>query len=93
MKRYFDKEDFITFLKEIEENKQTKLFQESLEDSSIEGLTFMKMEFNSCTIILYTHPSGDVGIIQDTPVAPWEDYAEIVFGDLTLDGEFKIFIK
>lgn len=93
MKRYFDEKEFIAFLNLLEENKQTKLFTESLEDDNVEELTFMKMEFNNWTIILYTHPSGDVGIIQDTPVAPWEDYAESVFGDLTLDGEFKIFIE
>ena len=93
MKRYFDLEDFITFLNLLENNKVTSLFTESLEDGSIDKHNFMKMEFSKNLIILYDHPSYTVGIIQDTPVAPWEDYVEAVYNDLIMNGEYKIFIE
>ena len=44
-------------------------------------------------VILYDHPSGSVGIIQDNPVSPWEDYAEDVYDDLTMNGEYKMYIE
>lgn len=93
MKIYFDILDFITFLNLLEENKPDKVFTESLEDGSIAAHTFMKMQFSSNTIILYDHPSCCVGIIQDSPVAPWEDYAEAVFEDLTVSGEHHMYIE
>ncbi len=93
MKRYFDLKDFITFLNLLEEGKVTKLYSECLEDSSVGESNFLKMQFAGNDIILYDHPSGHVGIIQDTPVAPWEDYAEGVYEDLVQEGECKLFIK
>jgi hypothetical protein len=33
------------------------------------------------------------GIIQDSPIAPWDDYAEGVYEDLTMNDEYKIFIE
>ena len=93
MKRYFDLKDFITFLNLLEDNKVTPLFTESVEDGSIEKHNFMKMMFSNNTIILYDHPMCQTGIIQDTPVAPWEDYAEGVYEDLTMNDEYKLFIK
>ena len=32
-------------------------------------------------------------LIQDTPVAPWNDYAESVYENLIQEGEHKILIK
>ena len=93
MKRYFDLKDFITFLNLLEDNKVTPLFTESVEDGSIEKHNFMKMMFSGNTIILYDHPMCQTGIIQDSPVAPWEDYAEGVYEDLTMNDEYKIFIE
>lgn len=93
MKRYFGLEDFITFLNLLEDNKATKLFTESVEDGSISSYSFMKLQFAGETIILYQIYSGGVGIIQDTPVAPWEDYAEGVWEDLVREEEFKVFIE
>ena len=93
MKRYFDLMDFITFLNLLEDNKVTPLFTESVEDGSIEKYNFMKMMFSDNTIILYDHPMCQTGIIQDSPVAPWEDYAEGVYEDLTMNDEYKIFIE
>jgi hypothetical protein len=93
MKRYFDLKDFITFLNLLEDNKVTPLFTESVEDGSIKKHNFMKMIFSDNTIILYDHPMCQTGIIQDSPVAPWEDYAEGVYGDLTMNDEYKLFIE
>ena len=93
MKRYFNLEDFITFLKLLEEGKITKLYSECLEDGSIEKFNFLKIQFAVNEIILYDHPSGHIGIIQDTPVALWDDYAEEVYDDLTMNDEYKVFIK
>lgn len=92
-KRYFDKEAFITFINLLEENRPVKLFTESKEDGSIEEYLFMKMEFNGNTITLYSTPYLTVNIIQDTPVSPWVDYAELVFEDLNYDGEYRLFIE
>ena len=93
MKRYFDLQDFITFLNLLEDNKPTELFTESVEDGSIGSYSFMKLQFAGETIILYESYCGGTGIIQDTPVAPWEDYAEGVYEDLTMNDEYKIFIE
>ena len=93
MKRYFDLQDFITFLNLLEDNKVTPLFTESIEDGSIEKHNFMKMMFSNNTIILYDHPMCQTGIIQDSPVAPWDDYAEGVYEDLTTNDEYKVFIE
>lgn len=93
MKRYFDLKDFITFLTFLEIDKTSKVFTESLEDESTEAYEFRKINFAGETIVLYEHYSGEIGIIQDSPVAPWEDYAEGVFEDLVRDGDYKVFIE
>ena len=93
MKRYFSKEDFICFLNLLECGKITPLHTESVEDESTDTYYFMKEVFLGEEIILYQIYSGGVGIIQDTPVAPWEDYAESVWEDLGREDEFKVFIK
>lgn len=93
MKRYFDLKDFICFLNLLEYNKETPLYTESVEDGSTDKHNFMKIKFSGNDVILYDHPSCTVGIIQDSPVAPREDYAEEVFGDLIQNGEYNMFIK
>ena len=93
MKRYFDLKDFVTFLNLLEVNRTTELYSECLEDGFVYTHKFLKMEFGNSSIILYDHPSGHVGIIQDTPVAPWDDYAEGVYEDLTMNDEYKVFIE
>ena len=93
MKKYFDLNYFIAFLGLLENNKDTKLFTESAEDGSISSYNFMKLQFAGETIILYESYCGGTGIIQDSPVAPWEDYAEGVFEDLVRDGDYKVFIE
>ena len=93
MKRYFSKEDFISFLNLLECGKVIPLYTESVEDGSIDTYYFMKEVFLEEKVILYQIYSGGVGIIQDTPVAPWEDYAEGVWEDLVREGEFNVFIE
>jgi hypothetical protein len=93
MRRYFSKEDFLCFLNLLEENKVTPLHTESVEDGSTDTYYFMKEVFLGEEIILYQIYSGGVGIIQDTPVSPWEDYAEVVYDDLIMNGEYKMYIE
>jgi hypothetical protein len=98
MKRYFDLEDFITFLNLLEENKPTSLFVESVTyeeevEGEIEECKFQKINFCGEDVILYDTLRGSIGLIQDTPVAPWDDYAEAVYEDLVQEGEYKLFIK
>ena len=92
MKRYFSKEDFITFINLLEEDKTYKVFTESIEDGSVESREFRKMKFSGETIVLYDY-AGGIGIIQDTPISPWEDYAGLVYEDLIVENEYKLFIK
>ena len=79
MRRYFSKKDFISFINLLEGDKITPLHTECIEDKSTDVYYFKKVTFLSETIVLYQIYSGGVGIIQDTPVAPWEDYAEGVW--------------
>lgn len=92
MRRYFDLKDFICFLSLLEENKPSEVITES-QEGEINRYSFMKMQFGKNLIILYDTPYCNVGMIQDSPVAPWEDYAEGVFEDLTQLGECKMFIE
>ena len=93
MKKYLNLQDFVSFIKSLEVNESKVLPTESLEDGSIDNHTFMKIQFAGETIVLYEFYAGGVGIIQDTPVAPWEDYAEAVFEDLTVSGEHHMYIE
>ena len=92
-KRYLDLEDFMDFLKNIEENNPRTIFLEFIEDGSLEQSVFLKMKFNDSLIILYSHPDGEVDVIQDTPVSSLEEYAEEIYGDLILNGEYNMFIE
>ena len=91
--KYLNTEGFISFLRKLPNDEITALYTESVDDGSIDKYNFMKMKFNGNTITLYDHPSGHVGIIQDTPAAPWDDYAEGVYEDLVQGGEYKLFIE
>jgi hypothetical protein len=94
MNKYLNSKDFIDYLREIKYDVPVKIYQECLEDNSVETYIFMRTKFNGNTIILYDNPNGmSVGIIQDTPVAPWDDYAEGVYEDLTMNDEYKLFIE
>lgn len=98
MKRYFGLKDFITFLNLLEVDKPVSLFVERVTyeeevEGEIEECKFQKINFCGEDIILYDTLRGSFGLIQDTPVAPREDYAEEVYGDLIQNGEYKIFMK
>ena len=67
-------------------------YEEEVE-GDIEECEFQKINFCGEDVILYDTLRGSIGLIQDTPVAPWEDYAEGVYEDLVQEGEYKIFIK
>ena len=98
MKRYFDKEDFITFLNLLEVGKPTSLYvktpgYEEEVEGDVEECKFLKINFCGEDIIVYDILRGSFGLIQDTPIATWDDYAELVFEDLECEGEYKVFIK
>ena len=98
MKRYFSLKDFITFLNLLEIGKTTSLYVENVTyeeevEGEIEECKFQKINFCGEDIILYDTLRGSIVLISETPVAPWVDYAEEVYDDLTVEGECKIFIK
>lgn len=98
MKRYLNIKDFITFLNLLEENKTTSLFVESITyeeevEGELEECKFQKINFCGEDVILYDTLRGSFGLIQDSPVAPRDDYAEEVFKDLECNGECRVFIK
>ena len=92
MKKYLSLEDFTNFLESLEiSDKPTKLFSEDLEGEIYE-YNFQKIQFNNNNIIIYDEPMGCIGIIQDTPVGPWQDYAESFFEYLD-DIDNKLYIE
>ena len=98
MKRYFNLEDFITFLNLLEVGKPASLFVESVAyeeeiEGEIEECKFQKINFCGEDIILYDTLKGSIGLIQDSPVAPWEDYAEEAYEDITMNDKYKLFIE
>lgn len=93
MKKYLNADEFVKFLDSLEPYKITEIFTESEEDGSISSHNFMSMHFNGSDIILYGHPYECIGIIQDTPLSSWDDYAREVYDDFTVEGEYKLFIK
>ena len=94
MKKYLNAEEFVEFLDSLEPYKIINVFTESEEDGSESAHKFMKIWFSNSTIILYTHPYDCIGIIQDTPIYSWDDYArEIYNDDFAVEGEYKLFIK
>lgn len=93
MKKYLNAEEFVEFLDSLEYYKITEVFIESEEDGSVSPYNFMGMSFTGSNIILYSHPYECIGIIQDTPLSSWDDYAREVYDDFTVEGEYKLFIK
>ena len=98
MKKYLSQKDFIDFLNGLEVGKEKSLFVETIPyEDEIEGDTeeckFLKVNFCGDDIILYDTLRGGVDVIQSTPVAPWEDYAGLVFENLEYEGECKVYLK
>lgn len=87
-----DVDGFIEFIENLQVGVPSKVFARNL-DGEDESFSFLKIEFSGDTIVLYETYCGATGVIQDTPVAPWEDYAEGVYEDLNCDGECELFIK
>lgn len=92
-RRYFKLEDFIDFLKDLKVGEVKKLHTESMEDGEVRSYSFKKDIFNGNTFILYDSFYGEVGIIQDTSMISWEDFAEGTFEVLEMNGEYKVFIE
>jgi len=98
MKKYLDLKGFTAFLEQLEVGKPTSLYVETIPyeeeiEGDIEECVFQKINFCGEDVILYDTLMGSFGLIQDTPVALWDDYAESVFEDLEHEGECKVFIK
>lgn len=91
MKR-IDCDGFIEFIEKLEDNEPKELISVDFEGNKDEFL-FMKVPFAGWFVVLYENGYGAVGIIQDTPAAPFEDYAESVFDDLLREGECELFVK
>ena len=92
-RRYFKLEDFIDFLKDLKVGEVKKLHTESMEDGEVSSYSFKKDIFNGNTFILYDSSYGEVGIIQDTSMISWEEFAEGTFEVLEMNGEYKVFIE
>lgn len=86
-----DLEGFKTFLGNLVNKIPEKVITKSV-DGDEYIYTFMKMQFSGYDIILYDTPHAMVGIIQDSPIAPMEDYIEMVFEDLEAEGECQVYI-
>lgn len=92
MRKELNLEAFIQFLNGLEYDKSKKVFTEDL-DGDTDSYDFLRMNFKGSDIFLYESPYCSVGIIQDIPVAPWQDYAADVFEMFTGEGEYKVFIE
>lgn len=92
MRKELNLESFIQFLDRLEYDKPKKLFTEGL-DGEIDSYDFLRMNFNGNDIFLYENPYCSDGIIQDIPIAPWQDLAADVFEMFEGEGEFKVFIE
>lgn len=92
MKKYLDLEGFQTFLSSLKEDTPASINYESTEDSTSDPLPFMKVKFAGVSMILCMMPSSMVTVIQDTPVAPIEDYISDLFSYLS-DKEHKLYIE
>ena len=92
MTQQIDVNGFVEFLTNMEKNVQKEVFVENV-DGDVESVPFIKIDFNRSTVVLYENPVCSVGIIQDTPVAPFEDYVKEVFYDLENEGENRVMVE
>ena len=98
MKRYFSQQDFYYFLSLLEVDKEESLFVETIPyqeeiEGDVEECKFLKVNFYGEDIILYDNLRGGIDIIQNTPSAPWTDYAKLVFEILQNKGKCRIYLK
>lgn len=92
-RKYLNLKEFIDFLKNLKVGEVKKLNTESMEDGEVSPYSFKKDIFNGNTFILYDSFYGEVGIIQDTSMISWEEFAEGTFEVLEMNGEYKVFIE
>ena len=93
MRKELNLEAFIQFLNGLEYDKPKKVFTENLDDGYIDSYDFLRMNFKGNDIFLYESPYCNIGIIQDVPIAPWQDFAADVLELFEAEGEFKVFIE
>lgn len=98
MKRYFSKEDFITFLRLLEVGKPTTLYVEAPHyEEEIEGeideCVFLKVSLCGDDIIIYDTLKGFWGLIQDIPDMPLDYFEDEAYESLVCDGVNRIFIR
>ena len=87
-----DVNGFIDFIDNLKIGTPSKVYSKNIE-GEYESFSFLKIEFNGDTIVLYETYCGATGMIQDTPLASWEGYAEDIYEDFSCDGECELFIK
>lgn len=92
-RKYLDREEFIDFLEDLKVGEVKDICTESMEDGEVRSYSFKKDIFNGNTFILYDSFYGEVGIIQDTSMISWEEFAEGTFEVLEMNGEYKVFIE
>lgn len=93
MKKYLDLEGFKDFIRNLKIDESQTIYTEEIDDGYINAYQFKKIYFAEEIIVLYDNPYASVGTIQETPVAPMENYIEGVFEDLENEGEYTIFIE
>lgn len=93
MKRYLDYNEFCKFLEDLEEDKMTTVYTEDNDGNECENSSFMKINFNGNIAILFENAYGEVGILQDTHMMSYEDYAEDLFEYLEEEGRYRVYIE
>jgi len=93
MKKYLDLEGFEEFILDLKIDEPQTVYTEEVDGGHIDAYQFKKIQFAGETIVLYSNPYADIGIIQDSTLIPIEDYIEGVFQDLEMYGEYKVFIE
>lgn len=92
MKKYINCENFIQWLENLKLNNYYSLYVEKDDSEPMEYL-FLRVVFDGSDVIIHSCAYGGLGTIFDTPIAPWQDYAECLFNDLEDEGRYKLFIK
>ena len=87
MKTKLDCKCFLKWLESLQLDKYTELYIANETTGDVWSNSFRKIEFNCSQIILYEDLMGTVSILQDSPVAPWEDMVSDLYDAFTSKGE------
>ena len=87
-----DADGFVEFIKNLKFGEIDKVFTKS-EEGDEDNYSFLKLSFCNETIVLYESQYHSVGVIQDYSFSSWEEVAEQVYEDLSVDNEYDMFIK